>query len=71
MQFFKGTKGIVTWEKAGYAGGDVFSELNDYIINTSRNSFTVDSASLIHKAYFKEPVSENSLIRQQAFKTAG
>ncbi len=27
---FIGTKGIVTWEKAGYSRKDVFAELTDY-----------------------------------------
>ena len=57
IQQFIGTKGIVTWEKAGYAREDVFAELSDYSINTTRNSFTIDSARLTHKTYFKEPVS--------------
>ena len=53
---FHGTKGIVTWEKAGYSRDDVFAEISDYVINTARNSFTVDSARLTHSTYFKTPV---------------
>ncbi len=53
---FHGTKGIVTWEKAGYARDDVFAEISNYVINTARNSFTVDSARLTHSTYFKTPV---------------
>ncbi|MBG0857964.1 MAG: hypothetical protein IQL11_00565, partial [Bacteroidales bacterium] len=56
IQQFRGTKGIVTWEKAGYAREDVFAELYDFTINTARNTFTADSARLNHKTYFKEPV---------------
>ena len=55
--YFKGTKGIITWEKAGYARKDVFAELNDYKINTTRSSFTIDSVKLTHTTYFKKPVS--------------
>lgn len=55
MQLLKGKKGIITWEKAGFARSDVFAELTDYIINTSRSSFTVDSVMLTHKTYFKKP----------------
>ena len=57
LQQFRGTKGIVTWEKAGYARNEVFAELTDYTINTYKSSFTIDSVKLTHKTYFKEPVS--------------
>ena len=56
IQQFRGTKGIVTWEKAGYSREDVFAELSNYTINTTKNSFTIDSVRLTHKTYFKEPV---------------
>jgi len=56
IQLFRGTKGIVTWEKAGYARKDVFAELADYKINTTRGSFTIDSVKLTHAIYFKKPV---------------
>ncbi len=56
IQQFHGKKGIITWEKAGYASEDVFAEINNYAINIARNSFTVDSARLTHKTYFKTPV---------------
>jgi len=56
-QLFKGTKGKITWEKAGYPANDVFVDLTDYSINTSKSSFRLDSVKLTHKTYFKEPVS--------------
>jgi len=56
LQMFYGTKGKVTWEKAGYPVTDVFAELTKYTINTTKNSFTCDSAKLSHKSYFKQPV---------------
>lgn len=56
LQIFIGTKGRVTWEKAGYSPDDVYAELSDFKINTTKNSFTCDSARLKHKIYFKEPV---------------
>ena len=56
MRQFRGTKGVVTWEKAGYSPKDVFADLYDYSINMTRSSFTVDSAKLTHTTYFKEPV---------------
>jgi hypothetical protein len=56
IQEFHGKKGIITWEKAGYPREDVFAEIKDYNINTSKNNFSIDSAKLTHKTYFKEPV---------------
>jgi hypothetical protein len=56
IQQFRGTKGKVTWEKAGWSKEDVYAEMDNYVVNTTRNSFTVDSARLTHKTYFKTPV---------------
>lgn len=56
IQEFHGRKGIVTWEKAGYSREDVYAEINNFVINTSKDNFTIDSARLIHKTYFKKPV---------------
>ena len=53
---FRGSKGTVFWEKAGYAKEDVFTEIFEYRINTSRTGFTADSARLTHKTYFRQPV---------------
>lgn len=55
IQEFRGTKGTVTWEKAGFQKKDVSAEITNYIINTSKNSFTVDSAKLTNTYYFKKP----------------
>jgi len=68
MQQFIGTKGTVTWEKAGYSRADVFAELGDYTINMTKSSFTADSAKLTHKTYFKEPVQ--GLLTDQAVSFA-
>lgn len=56
LQIFKGTKGTVTWEKAGFPATDVFAEMANYTINVSRNNFSCDSAKLVHKTYFQDPV---------------
>ena len=53
---FHGSQGIITWEKAGYNKEDVFAEINNYVINNTKNSFTIDSAKLTHKTYFTQPV---------------
>ena len=39
IQQFRGRKGIVTWEKAGYQKKDVFAEIADYTINTCKKQF--------------------------------
>lgn len=51
---FSGSKGIITWEKAGYNRDDVFAEIINYRINTTKSNFTIDSARLTHKVYFKQ-----------------
>jgi hypothetical protein len=56
IQQFHGKKGKITWEKAGYQKEDVFAEIENYNINVTKNNFTIDSARLTHKTYFKEPV---------------
>ncbi len=56
IQQFKGLKGTVTWEKAGFTSGDVFAEISDYTITLTKSSYSVDSAMLKHYIYFKEPV---------------
>jgi len=53
---FRGTRGTVTWEKAGFAREDVYATLENYSIRTDKSSFTIDSARLMHKTYFKQPV---------------
>jgi hypothetical protein len=56
LQQFRGSKGIVTWEKAGYPRKDVFAELNKYTINITKGNYVIDSAKLTHSTYFKKPV---------------
>lgn len=51
-----GSKGMITWEKAGYPKKDVFAEITDFAINMSKSSFAIDSAMLTHSTYFKQPV---------------
>ncbi len=55
-QTFYGTKGKITWEKAGYPADELFAESDSYTINTGKNNFRIDSAFLTHKTYFKTPV---------------
>ncbi len=64
---FRGTKGIVTWEKAGFSRKDVFAELTDFSINMTKSSFTVDTAKLTYTNYFKEPVTGSLVDRAVSF----
>lgn len=56
IQIFHGTKGKITWVKAGYPASDVYAEMDNYNIDVTKSNFTVDSARLTHKTYFKTPV---------------
>ena len=56
IQQFNGTKGIITWEKAGFSRKDVFAEISHYTIDLRKSSFTIDSAKLTYNAFFKKPV---------------
>jgi hypothetical protein len=56
-QQFRGTKGIITWEKAGFARKDVYAELSQYVLNTTKNNFTFDTVKFRHSTYFKSMVS--------------
>jgi hypothetical protein len=56
LQLFKGSKGVVTWEKAGYPRKEVFAELTDFSLNLTKSSFAIDSARLTYSSYFKKPV---------------
>ncbi|MFZ2338113.1 MAG: hypothetical protein WAW07_00135 [Bacteroidales bacterium] len=56
LQEFHGTKGTITWEKAGYPRDEVSAEISDYVIDITRNTFSCDSARLTHKSWFSQPV---------------
>ncbi len=68
LQLFKGEKGTITWEKAGYPAKDVFAEVENFSINTSRNNFTIDSARFTNKAYFKKPELGQLIDQTTSFK---
>ena len=56
LQQFHGSGGLITWEKAGYPQSEVYAEISDYVLDVTRNSFSLDSARLTHKSWFSEPV---------------
>ncbi len=55
-QRWKGRGGMVTWERAGFAPGDVSARLSDYSIDMKKSQYEADSAWLTHKTYFPTPV---------------
>ena len=55
-QRWKGRGGTVTWERAGFASGEVSARLNDYIINMKQSQYEADSVWLTHATYFPAPV---------------
>ncbi len=55
-QQWKGRGGTVTWERAGFAPGDVSARLGEYRIDMKKPQYEVDSAWLTHKTYFPTPV---------------
>jgi len=64
IQIFKGTSGIIYFEKAGYSKDEVFAEAGLYSINFSRAAFTIDSAKLTYKTFFSKP--EYGVLSDQA-----
>ncbi len=66
--YFQGTSGMITWEKSGFNKEDVFAESDNYRINITTNKFTIDSARLTHKTYFKKPVY--GVLNDQVYSTA-
>ena len=55
-QQWKGSGGIVTWERAGYAPNAVSARLSDYTINMKQSQYEADSVWLTHNTYFSSPV---------------
>lgn len=69
IQQFIGSKGLVTWEKAGFNRNDVSVELDKFIIDISKNHFALDSVKLKHSTYFTEPVFGTLSDRTTSFST--
>ncbi|MDR2887213.1 MAG: hypothetical protein LBV26_04305 [Bacteroidales bacterium] len=68
-QAFKGTRGTVLWDKAGFAPEDVETRLNSFMLNLARNNYTADSAMLMHKTYFPELVYGSFSDRATSFSS--
>ena len=55
-QQWEGRGGTVSWEKAGFAQGEITARLMNYNINMRRPEYEADSAMLTHRTYFPQPV---------------
>jgi hypothetical protein len=53
---WKGTGGLVTWERAGFKQADVFARLASYDINMSRSEYIARDAVFVNKFYFDSPL---------------
>jgi len=69
IQIFSGTKGLITWEKAGYTRDNVSADLGEFSIDITRNNFTLDSVKLSHSTYFQEPVYGSLSDRAASFSS--
>lgn len=54
---WSGSKGIVTWERAGYESGEVYAELVKYRIALQKTEYKADSVSFHYKKYFDFPLA--------------
>ncbi len=69
IQQFIGSKGLVTWEKAGFSRNDVAVELGKFSIDITRNNFRLDSVKIRHSSYFREPVLGTLTDRAASFSS--
>lgn len=51
-----GQSGKVTWQRAGLDPYKVYCTFNNYVINISNVSYTVDTVTFYHNEYFKQPL---------------
>jgi hypothetical protein len=53
---WKGNGGIVDWQKAGLMEDEVYAEIGEYIVNTKKYNYTVDSVKFYNSFYLDEPL---------------
>lgn len=53
---WKGSGGMVTWERAGFNRDDVYVRLTDYEINMTRSEYAAREATFVNKVYFDAPL---------------
>ena len=52
--FWAGKDGLMDWNKAGFSIAEVYTELSDYTINTSRTGFVADSVRFYNSYVFDD-----------------
>ncbi len=53
---WKGSGGLVTWERGGYNKDEVFAILNEYEINMTKSEYIAENVNFTNKLYFKTPL---------------
>lgn len=53
---WKGSGGLVTWERGGYNRSDVFAILKEYTIDLSKSEYTASDVTFTNKNYFEKPL---------------
>jgi hypothetical protein len=56
QNLWRGSGGIVTWERAGYSADSVFAELEDYTVGLKNSGYSADNVTFHHRTYFKQPL---------------
>ncbi len=53
---WKGSGGLVTWERGGYSRDDVFATIKDYEIDLKKSEYYAEDVTFTNKIYFDEPL---------------
>ena len=56
LEKWKGAKGTVYWDRAGFGREDVFAELRSYKIKMKSSSYVADSVTFTNKFFFNKPL---------------
>lgn len=51
-----GVNGKVLWQRAALPADRVYARLKKYTLDVSKNNYTADSVSFVHKEYFNKPL---------------
>jgi hypothetical protein len=55
--YWKGEKGLITWERSGFAAKDVFARFGKYQIDMTANALHIDSVEFENRTYFDHPLT--------------
>ena len=53
---WKGSGGLVTWERGGFSREEVFADLKDYEIDLTKSEYAAEDVVFTNKRYFNEPL---------------